>query len=55
MWKCYWCKATFDTPDLQSYTENLDGENGYWTYHYAVCPQCGSDEVEEVEEEGDDW
>ena len=55
-YKCRWCKATFDEPDIASYTENLDGEQGIWTYHYWTCPICGSDEVFEIDDddEGED-
>lgn len=54
MYVCNWCGAEFDEPDEVSYRENLDGENGWWTCRTAVCPECGSDEIEEEREDEED-
>lgn len=54
MWKCYWCKQTFDTPDLKSYEEDMNGEGAWYTWHERICPECGSDEIEELEDAYED-
>lgn len=48
MWHCDECGADFDAPRIITTRENLDGENGWETQRTAVCPCCGSEEVEEA-------
>lgn len=56
MLRCDWCGALFDEPDTRRITENLDGENGWWTHTEEYCPRCGSQDFEEAagEDEEDD-
>ena len=51
MWQCQYCGATFAEPFNKTVTENLDGENGWWTHTERFCPKCGSDEIEQSFEE----
>lgn len=56
MLRCNDCGAEFYEPDTWRVSENLDGENGWWTYTVACCPRCGSQDFEEIteDEEEDD-
>lgn len=57
LFRCEWCGEIFNEPDTRSVTENLDGENGWWTHTEAYCPYCGSQDIEEyaeIDEEDDD-
>ena len=51
MFRCYRCGELFDEPDSVKVTENLDGENGWWTYTEEYCPHCGSQDFDEAAEE----
>ena len=49
MWRCSFCGETFDEPDVYFYVE-LHGEfSEPWAVN--VCPECGSEEIEEYEQE----
>lgn len=48
VYKCRCCKALFTTPIVDRIRENLDEENGWWTYTELLCPSCGSENIEEV-------
>lgn len=57
MFRCDWCGELFDEPDTRCVTENLDGENGWWTHTEEYCPHCGSQDFEEyaeIDDEEDD-
>ena len=54
MFRCDWCGALFDEPDTRRVTENLDGENGWWTHTEEYCPNCGSQDFEEYAEIDDE-
>ena len=54
MFRCDWCGALFDEPDTRRVTENLDGENGWWTHTEEYCPRCGSQDVEEAAEDDEE-
>ena len=54
MFRCDWCGEEFREPDTRRITENLDGENGWWTHTEAYCPFCGSEEFEEATEDEED-
>lgn len=54
MFRCDWCGALFDEPDTRRITENLDGENGWWTYTEEYCPRCGSQDFEEAAEDDEE-
>lgn len=55
MFRCDCCGELFDEPDSVKVTENLDGENGWWTYTEEYCPHCGSQDFDEAaDEEGDE-
>lgn len=54
MFRCDWCGALFDEPDTRRVTENLDGENGWWTHTEEYCPYCGSQDFEEYAEIDDE-
>ena len=41
LFRCDWCGEIFDEPDTRRVTENLDGENGWWTHTEEYCPRCG--------------
>ena len=48
---CSDCGAIFDEPERQQWTENHgDGITEKWVTQ--VCPVCGSDEYEEIGEDG---
>lgn len=51
LWKCSCCGEIFDEPAEHVYRENLDGENGWYTWHIAVCPVCGDEDFELIEQE----
>ena len=51
MYRCRWCGAAFDEPDAVQVRENLDGESGWWRHTIEICPFCGADEYEEIEED----
>ena len=50
MWRCFDCERSFDEPVVTVHHENLDGENGWWTYKEIFCPYCGSEYIEEDED-----
>ena len=54
MFRCDWCGEEFLEPDTRRVTENLDGENGWWTYNEPYCPRCGSADIEETEDDEDE-
>ena len=51
MYKCDSCGAEFDEPRTYIERENLDGERGIFYAQRAVCPYCGEEWFEEVEDE----
>lgn len=51
MYRCDFCGALFHEPDLHTVSENLDGENGWWTHTEARCPRCGAPDFEEEQED----
>lgn len=55
MFRCNFCGAIFEQPAERVYRENMDGENGWYTWHMAVCPECFDEEIELIDmEETDD-
>jgi len=54
LFRCDWCGALFDEPDTRRVTENLDGENGWWTHTEEYCPRCGSQDFEEAAEDDEE-
>ena len=54
MYRCSWCGELFEEPVTRSFKENLDGENGWWTYTEEICPSCGSQEIEEAAEDDEE-
>lgn len=54
MWRCECCGATFEEPFTKTVMENLDGENGWWRHTEAFCPECGEEQIEEVNEDAED-
>ena len=56
MYRCDRCGELFNEPDTRRITENLDGENGWWTHTEEYCPHCGSQDFEEYvwDDEEDD-
>ena len=48
------CGCEFREPAVRRYRENLDGENGWATFYEELCPECGSDQFEEIYEEDED-
>lgn len=53
-YRCTWCGAEFDEPDVVKSRENMDGENGWQTWSIPVCPLCGSYEIEDIAEDDDE-
>ena len=51
LFRCDWCGELFTEPYIKSVTENLDGENGWWTHNEEFCPRCGSQDFEEEPED----
>lgn len=49
MWRCECCGAMFDEPVAKTVKENLDGENGWWESIEMYCPECGGDQIMEVQ------
>ena len=54
MYSCECCGEVFYEPIRRRVSENLDGENGWWSGIIQLCPFCGSDYVEEVEDAKDE-
>ena len=54
MFCCNWCNGTFDEPRMNTVMENLDGENGWMTWHIPACPFCGDEDIEDMKGEDDD-
>lgn len=50
--QCFDCKARFDTPDEQEFSEPYEfwGERGTRRTVLLVCPECGSENIEPVED-----
>lgn len=46
MWRCEWCGAVFDEP-----LHEPAGEFMYNPMVHDVCPECGEDLIEEVDDE----
>ena len=53
MYQCESCHAIFTEPYTYTERENLDGENGWYYAERAVCPYCGEEWFEEMEETED--
>lgn len=54
LWRCDFCGSEFPEPYRHRYRENLDGECGIQECCDLLCPDCGSDEIEELfESDGD--
>lgn len=51
MYRCNWCGATFEEPDLRRYTEWHGEFPEPWAVN--VCPECGGEEIEECEDMND--
>jgi len=51
MYHCFFCGARFEEPNVITRCENLDGERGWWRYTQSLCPECGSDDIDEKEED----
>ena len=51
MYLCGRCGLIFDAPEQIRRIENLDGERGWWEHFDPVCPLCGTDDFDEIEEE----
>ena len=54
MYRCNRCGEEFWEPDTRTVTENLDGENGWWTYTEEYCPRCGTADIDEAAEDEED-
>lgn len=54
MLRCNRCGEEFYEPDTRKFRENLDGENGWWTYTEEYCPRCGSQDFEEAAEDDEE-
>lgn len=52
MMVCADCKETFDTPKEDYVIEEFWGAMVRHTYY--VCPHCGSEDIEEAEEESEE-
>lgn len=50
---CRCCGCRFAEPIVRRVKENLDGENGWWTYTEKFCPACGDDNIDEEENDED--
>ena len=50
LYRCNWCGSEFDTPD--TYNE-YHGEYDRAPEVWACCPECGSTDYDEVEDEDD--
>ncbi len=53
MYQCESCHAIFTEPYTYMERENLDGENGWYYAERAVCPYCGEEWFEEVEDDAE--
>lgn len=51
MFKCNICGASFVEPVTDIYREDMDGEQHYQTFYVDCCPNCGSEEIDEYEED----
>ena len=54
MYRCDHCDAKFDEPDRQDSWDSYDA-HGYVSVSYfeiEVCPSCGSEAFDEVDDEG---
>ena len=49
-YRCEWCGSTFDEPDKEP-----DGLFMYNRMVREVCPECGSEYIEETEEEDEEF
>lgn len=46
---CRVCGARFAEPITATYREDMNGEGAYQSFYIDLCPDCGSEEVEEFE------
>lgn len=52
MYRCHWCKRTFDEPYIIEEDPSPRGiALPQGTERYAVCPYCGDDYIEEYDED----
>lgn len=51
MFKCCICGTSFSEPVTDIYREDMDGEQHYQTFYVDCCPNCGSEEIDEYEED----
>lgn len=51
IFRCECCHTVFSDPRVISWRENLDGENGIEEVTEELCPYCGCEWFEEVEDE----
>lgn len=50
MWRCEWCKAEFEEPETSPSIDPIDRNAWYGPMVHEVCPECGSEFIEEIEE-----
>ena len=50
MYRCENCREVFDEPNVFYSTVNLDGENGWDRESTMVCPYCGWEGVEKLDD-----
>lgn len=55
-YRCNRCKAVFDEPDYREEKENFEfwGSVGRHTFVVDTCPECDSEDFDEIEEEEPD-
>ena len=59
MYRCYNCKAEFDESDVEltSYEDYYGVSSMFRDRHYfslEVCPNCRSEDIEEIDDEEED-
>lgn len=48
---CASCGAIFTDPNVHSWDEDMNGEGAWEHWTKYLCPECGSDSVEEYDGE----
>ena len=52
-WRCECCGAVVDDPDIWHYREDMNGEGAWQDFFVQICPCCGAEEIDEMEEQDD--
>ena len=52
-WRCDFCGAVVDEPNIRVRLEDMNGEGAWMEWREALCPVCGDEQIYDFEETED--